>query len=56
MKEVVTLTIVSCTSLGCCIGGTLNAIDSFRYHSALTSPSFAYLVDEVGNPVSKKVK
>lgn len=56
MKEVVTFIAVGCTGLGCCIGGTLNAVDSFRYSSALASPSFAYLVDEAGNPVSKKLK
>ncbi len=56
MKEVATLVVIGCTGIGCCIGGVLNSVDSFRYETALSSPSFFHLVDEGGYPVSKDLK
>ena len=56
MKELVAIVIVSCTGIGAVVGGTLNAVDDYRYHSALESSTFTYLVDEAGNPVSKQIK
>lgn len=56
MKEVASLVIMCCAGVGCCTGGVLNAYDSFRYDRAINDPSFVYLVDEAGNPVSQKVE
>lgn len=40
---------------GGCLGGLVNAYDAYLYDSALKDPSFFYLVDEHGEPVSQEV-
>ena len=50
-------TVVSaCIGVGCCIGGVSNAYDKILYDRAIENPSFLYLVDEDGNPVTQKAK
>ena len=55
MKELIAITVISCTSFGAVLGGTINAIDSMNYRNAIEDPSFYHLVDESGDPVGKEV-
>ncbi len=56
MKELIAVTIISCTGFGAVLGGTINAIDSMNYRNALEDPGFYHLVDEAGDPVSQEIK
>mgnify|MGYP001222620013 CR=1 FL=1 len=54
--EALTPVVGICVAVGCAFGGITTAYDNFRYERALEDPSFLYLVDEVGNPVSQELE
>ena len=43
-----------CLAIGCAIGGVANAVDDWKYQSALKDPNFYNLIDESGNSVSEQ--
>jgi hypothetical protein len=56
VKLIASIVVITCTGVGYCVGGALNAYGSFQYRNALESESFLYLVDQSGNPVRQDPK
>ena len=46
----------ACMASGAFVGGFSEALHDKAYEEALSDPSFYYLVDDVGNPVSQEVQ
>ena len=55
MRFALTTIMAGAIAAGGCVGGLVNAYDEFLYDTALKDPTFFYLVDENGNPVSQEV-
>ena len=52
-KGFIALVVAGCLSGGACLGGYSAFSKDLKYEQVLSDPSFYYLVDEAGNPVSQ---
>ena len=55
MRFALATILAGAVTAGGCLGGLINAYDAYMYDSALKDPSFFYLVDKDGEPVSQEI-